>query len=226
MDGGGISTIKSSSTIWFRRGQAILLWEALRIDVEMFINEHVMIEESKILTNCIYIRNRGSNYGVDVVVESRTKTEVGGGGRESSVTLCTAGKRSSIYCGVTRHRWTGAYVEKAAARTYDLAALKYWGPGTLIYFPEQVMIEEQKVEDAGTELKILEDTSEATEPYKSRNIGVNQRKGETKQISSASSTSFALSNLSASPAYRSREEKVLKIQALVVVTTGAGRRKC
>lgn len=32
--------------------------------------------------------------------------------------------------------WTGAYDdEEAAARAYDLAALKYWGPGTLINFP-------------------------------------------------------------------------------------------
>ncbi|KAJ4771932.1 hypothetical protein LUZ62_056189 [Rhynchospora pubera] len=71
-------------------------------------------------------------------------------------------KRSSIYRGVTRHRWTGRYeahlwdkncwnpvqskkgkqvylgaydTEEAAARTYDLAALKYWGPETLLNFP-------------------------------------------------------------------------------------------
>ena len=32
--------------------------------------------------------------------------------------------------------YTGAYDdEEAAARAYDLAALKYWGPGTLINFP-------------------------------------------------------------------------------------------
>nr|QDQ03583.1 AP2/EREBP transcriptional factor WRI1 [Cyperus esculentus var. sativus] len=71
-------------------------------------------------------------------------------------------KRSSIYRGVTRHRWTGRFeahlwdkncwnslqskkgkqvylgaydTEEAAARTYDLAALKYWGPETLLNFP-------------------------------------------------------------------------------------------
>lgn len=32
--------------------------------------------------------------------------------------------------------FAGAYDnEEAAARTYDLAALKYWGPGTTLNFP-------------------------------------------------------------------------------------------
>ncbi|CAA7057155.1 unnamed protein product [Microthlaspi erraticum] len=263
--------------------------------------------------------------------------------RISKMPPCTAGKRSSIYRGVTRHRWTGRYEahlwdkstwnqnqnkkgkqgayddEEAAARAYDLAALKYWGPGTLINFPvtdytrdleemqnlsrEEYLAslrrkssgfsrgiakyrglqsrwdastsrmpgpeyfsnihygagddrgtegdflgnfclerkidltgyikwwgvnktrqaessttkasEDSKVEDAGTELKTLEHTSQATEPYKAPNLGVlrgtHQRK--EKQISSpSSSTSSALSILSASPAYKSLEEKMLKIQ--------------
>nr|AYQ58312.1 WRI1 [Persea americana] len=72
------------------------------------------------------------------------------------------GRRSSVYRGVTRHRWTGRYEahlwdksswnpvqnkkgrqvylgayddEEAAAHTYDLAALKYWGPDTILNFP-------------------------------------------------------------------------------------------
>ncbi|KAL0861949.1 hypothetical protein Bca101_041067 [Brassica carinata] len=260
--------------------------------------------------------------------------------RISKMPPCTAGKRSSIYRGVTRHRWTGRYEahlwdkttwnqnqnkkgkqvylgayddEEAAARAYDLAALKYWGPGTLINFPvtdysrdleemqnlsrEEYLAslrrkssgfsrgiakyrglqsrwdasasrmpgpeyfsnmhygddrgtegdflgnfclerkidltgyikwwgvnktrqpeassskasEDAKVEDAGTELKTLEHASHATEPYKAPNLGVLQRK--EKQIPSPSSTSSsALSILSASPAYKSLEEKVLKIQ--------------
>ncbi|KAL3532978.1 hypothetical protein ACH5RR_006499 [Cinchona calisaya] len=68
-------------------------------------------------------------------------------------------KRSSIYRGVTRHRWTGRYEahlwdkncwnesqskkgrqgayddEEAAAHAYDLAALKYWGQDTTLNFP-------------------------------------------------------------------------------------------
>ncbi|XP_042026575.1 AP2-like ethylene-responsive transcription factor ANT [Salvia splendens] len=74
----------------------------------------------------------------------------------------TFGQRTSQYRGVTRHRWTGRYeahlwdnsckkegqsrkgrqvylggydMEQKAARAYDLAALKYWGPSTHINFP-------------------------------------------------------------------------------------------
>ncbi|KAG0460911.1 hypothetical protein HPP92_021208 [Vanilla planifolia] len=79
------------------------------------------------------------------------------------------GKRTSIYRGVTRHRWTGRYEahlwdknywnkaqnkkgrqvylgayenEEAAARTYDLAALKYWGLDSILNFPASTYAEE------------------------------------------------------------------------------------
>ncbi|CAN1317279.1 AP2-like ethylene-responsive transcription factor CRL5 [Linum perenne] len=71
----------------------------------------------------------------------------------------TFGQRTSQYRGVTRHRWTGRYeahlwdnsckkegqsrkgrqggydMEEKAARSYDLASLKYWGASTHINFP-------------------------------------------------------------------------------------------
>ncbi|KAL6983042.1 hypothetical protein U1Q18_016434 [Sarracenia purpurea var. burkii] len=83
----------------------------------------------------------------------------------------TFGQRTSQYRGVTRHRWTGRYeahlwdnsckkegqtrkgrqggydMEEKAARSYDLAALKYWGPSTHINFPlenYQEQLEEMK----------------------------------------------------------------------------------
>ncbi|XP_027340514.1 AP2-like ethylene-responsive transcription factor At1g16060 [Abrus precatorius] len=86
-------------------------------------------------------------------------------------------QRSSIYRGVTRHRWTGRYEahlwdktcwnesqtkkgrqvylgayndEDAAARAYDLAALKYWGQDTILNFP---------LSNYQDELKEMEDQS-------------------------------------------------------------------
>ncbi|PIA31854.1 hypothetical protein AQUCO_04800034v1 [Aquilegia coerulea] len=80
-------------------------------------------------------------------------------------------QRSSIYRGVTRHRWTGRYEahlwdkncwnesqnkkgrqvylgayddEEAAAHAYDLAALKYWGHETILNFPLVTYQEELK----------------------------------------------------------------------------------
>uniref|UniRef100_A0A2C9UNY0 AP2/ERF domain-containing protein n=1 Tax=Manihot esculenta TaxID=3983 RepID=A0A2C9UNY0_MANES len=77
-------------------------------------------------------------------------------------------QRSSIYRGVTRHRWTGRYEahlwdkncwnesqnkkgrqgayddEETAAHAYDLAALKYWGQDTILNFPLSTYQEELK----------------------------------------------------------------------------------
>ncbi|KAG4204567.1 hypothetical protein ERO13_A04G052600v2 [Gossypium hirsutum] len=88
-------------------------------------------------------------------------------------------QRSSIYRGVTRHRWTGRYEahlwdkncwnesqnkkgrqvylgayddEAAAAHAYDLAALKYWGQDTILNFPLSTYQKELKeMEDQSRE---------------------------------------------------------------------------
>ncbi|KAL1554090.1 hypothetical protein AAHA92_14685 [Salvia divinorum] len=83
-------------------------------------------------------------------------------------------QRSSIHRGVTRHRWTGRFEahlwdkdcwnesqnkkgrqgayndEEAAARAYDLAALKYWGQDTTLNFPLPMYQNELKEMEAQT----------------------------------------------------------------------------
>ncbi|XP_073277625.1 AP2-like ethylene-responsive transcription factor AIL7 isoform X2 [Primulina huaijiensis] len=90
----------------------------------------------------------------------------------------TFGQRTSIYRGVTRHRWTGRYEahlwdnscrregqarkgrqvylggydkEERAARAYDLAALKYWGSTATTNFP--ISDYSKEIEDMKNETK-------------------------------------------------------------------------
>ncbi|KAG0467212.1 hypothetical protein HPP92_018792 [Vanilla planifolia] len=98
-----------------------------------------------------------------MALEMSKKRENGRGEKKTvhRKSIDTFGQRTSQYRGVTRHRWTGRYeahlwdnsckkegqtrkgrqggydMEEKAARAYDLAALKYWGPSTHINFPLQ-----------------------------------------------------------------------------------------
>lgn len=91
-------------------------------------------------------------------------------------------RRSSIYRGVTRHRWTGRFeahlwdktswnkiqnkkgkqvylgaydTEEAAARTYDLAALKYWGNDATLNFPIETYAKEFEEMDKASKEEYL-----------------------------------------------------------------------
>ncbi|CAI0420958.1 unnamed protein product [Linum tenue] len=97
--------------------------------------------------------------GTIIKKEKKEKAAAAGKRTRKSVPRDSPPKRSSIYRGVTRHRWTGRYEahlwdkncwnesqnkkgrqgayddEEAAAHAYDLAALKYWGQDTILNFP-------------------------------------------------------------------------------------------
>ncbi|MQM00283.1 hypothetical protein Taro_033010 [Colocasia esculenta] len=102
-------------------------------------------------------------------LDAMKKRAHGKAGQKQTVhrkSIDTFGQRTSQYRGVTRHRWTGRYeahlwdnsckkegqtrkgrqggydTEDKAARAYDLAALKYWGPSTHTNFPLESYHEE------------------------------------------------------------------------------------
>ncbi|EOA25502.1 hypothetical protein CARUB_v10018845mg [Capsella rubella] len=101
----------------------------------------------------------------------RAKKSSPSGDKPLNPTSPASTRRSSIYRGVTRHRWTGRFEahlwdksswnsiqnkkgkqvylgaydsEEAAAHTYDLAALKYWGPDTILNFPAETYTKEME----------------------------------------------------------------------------------
>ncbi|KAI9106406.1 hypothetical protein K1719_021934 [Acacia pycnantha] len=128
-------------------------------------------------SSCVTAPQQISPSATDVVAMEAKKRGPGKLGQKQPVhrkSIDTFGQRTSQFRGVTRHRWTGRYeahlwdnsckkegqtrkgrqvylggydMEEKAARAYDLAALKYWGPSTHINFPldnYQVELEEMK----------------------------------------------------------------------------------
>ncbi|RZC61880.1 hypothetical protein C5167_023639 [Papaver somniferum] len=118
------------------------------------------------LSQQIKNNNSTSNNTSTAVTVTTTATKVKR--KRKSVPRDCPPQRSSIYRGVTRHRWTGRYEahlwdknswnesqnkkgrqgaydgEEAAAHAYDLAALKYWGRETILNFPLATYEEEIK----------------------------------------------------------------------------------
>lgn len=119
-------------------------------------------------------RKQGSSASLSET-NGRTTTAINGAVKvrrtRKSVPRESPSQRSSVYRGVTRHRWTGRYEahlwdkncwnhsqnkkgrqvylgaydeEEAAAHAYDLAALKYWGHDTILNFPLSNYQEELK----------------------------------------------------------------------------------
>ncbi|CAA0843351.1 AP2-like ethylene-responsive transcription factor ANT [Striga hermonthica] len=112
-------------------------------------------------SSCVTASRPADPHSVPVLETRKRGHEKMGHAKQAVVhrkSIDTFGQRTSQYRGVTRHRWTGRYeahlwdnsckkegqtrkgrqggydMEEKAARAYDLAALKYWGPSTHINF--------------------------------------------------------------------------------------------
>ncbi|CAM8957273.1 unnamed protein product [Rhodiola kirilowii] len=123
-------------------------------------------DATDIIFNNILVSLKVDPTSIEITKKNQAKRS-----RKRPVSRDTPPQRTSTFRGVTRHRWTGRYEahlwdkncwnqsqnkkgkqvylgayddEEAAAHAYDLAALKYWGPQSVLNFPLLTYAEELK----------------------------------------------------------------------------------